>query len=83
MASGTHTTTSLLPATPRERLGLLGTQQTRRSLLPTGPGHAPGPVTSAIRAARAVGTIDLWQAAQDDERRALLELRKRIAGGAA
>lgn len=83
MASGTHTTTSLLPATPRERSGLLGTQQARRSLLPAGPGHALGPVTSAIRAVRAASTIDPWQAAHVDERRALRALHERIAGAVA
>lgn len=82
MASGTHITARLLPATPRERLSLLGTQQARRSLLPAGPGRAPGPVTLAIRLAGNASTIDLWQAAHDDERCALRALRARIEGGA-
>lgn len=82
MANPIHTTPTLLPATPRERLGLLGTQQSRRSLLSIGPRHTPGPVTLAIRTARGASTIDLWQATHDDEQRALRDLDHRLEGGA-
>lgn len=81
MATHALTTSTLLAATPQERVSLLGTQQARRSLLRAGSERAAGPVTLAIRAVRSASTLDPWQATQDDERRALRELRERIAGG--
>ena len=44
--------------------------------------HQPGPVTLAIRALRpnAILSRDVLEAQQEDERRALRELRERIAG---